>query len=99
MIGVKIHSSYRQVIAICDLDLLGKKFEDNQRQLSVHENFFKEKEMTLEEVIKLMRNYAKEDATFNIVGPQSVNAALEAGIIDKDGVATVQGIPFALVLV
>lgn len=98
MIGVKIHSSYRQVFATCDLDLLGKKFEEGKRQLDIRETFFKEKEITHKDLVKLMRDYAKEDATFNIVGPKAIAAAVEAGIIDQDGIATIQNVPFALVL-
>jgi len=40
----------------------------------------------------------KEDSTFNIIGKKSVNAALKAGIITKDGIKKIQGIPFALIL-
>ena len=45
-----------------------------------------------------MKNMSYEDATFNIVGKESVNAALEAEIINKQGIKTIQGVPFALVL-
>ena len=38
---IKIHMSYRNVIAVCDEDLLGKKFEDEKRQLDIKEGFFK----------------------------------------------------------
>ena len=38
----------------------------------------------------------KEDATFNIVGKESVLTALEAGIIKEDGVMKIQDVPVAL---
>jgi hypothetical protein len=40
----------------------------------------------------------KEDATFNIVGKEAIKIALEEGIILKEGVSEVAGIPFALKL-
>jgi len=96
--NVKIHKTYRDVIAICDSDLLGKKFEQGNLQLDVKESFYKGEEKTKQEVIQIMQDLSREDSTFNIVGEESVNCALETGIISKDGIKKVQGIPFALVL-
>ena len=39
-----------------------------------------------------------EDATFNIVGEESIKIALKIGIINKNGIKEIQGVPFALVL-
>jgi hypothetical protein len=36
-----IHSSCRDVVAICDSELLGKVFEEGQLQLDVKESFYK----------------------------------------------------------
>ncbi|MBU2503636.1 MAG: DUF424 family protein, partial [Nanoarchaeota archaeon] len=49
-------------------------------------------------VRKIMEGMVGEDATFNIVGERSVKIALESGIITKEIVGRIQGIPFALVL-
>lgn len=95
---VKIHNSYRNVIAICDSELIGKKFEEDKFQLDVKENFFKGEKIDEEKVIDMMRNMLKEDSTFNIIGEKAVNTALKAGIINKDGIKKIQGIPFALIL-
>ena len=86
-------------MAVCDLDLIGKRFEEDIRQLEVRESFFKDKELSHEEAVKLMSMYTKEDATFNIVGEKSIKAAIEAGLITEDSIATIQNIPFALVLI
>ncbi len=99
MYHIKLHRSYRTVVAICDTDLLGKKFEDGKMQLDVRENFYKDKEITKEELIRMMISQEKEDATFNIVGKDSVQIALEAGIITKGNIGAVQGIQFALTLI
>ena len=96
---VRIIKSYRNIIAICDSELLGKKFEQGKFQLDVKESFFKGDKTSEEKVIEIMKDMEKEDYTFNIVGEKSVNAALKAGIIEKQGIKKIQGIPFALVLV
>lgn len=95
---VKIHRSYRAVVAVCDSDILGKKFEEGKHQLHIAENFYKGEELQEEEIIELIRIQKMEDATFNIAGVQAVAAALKAGIIDKFCIGAVQGVPFALTL-
>jgi len=96
---VNIIKSYRDVVAICDEDLIGKRFEEEIFQLDVKENFFKGKECTREEALEIMKDMKLEDSTFNIVGEKSINLALEAGIITKKGIGNIAGIPFALVLI
>jgi len=95
---VNIIKSYRDIVAICDSELLGKRFEQGKFQLDIKESFFKGNKTNEEKVIKIMKDMEKEDSTFNIVGKKSVNAALKAGIIKQEGIGKIQGIPFALVL-
>src|SRR3989344_5548697 len=100
---LKIHKSYRDVVAIADSELIGKKFEEGKFQLDVRENFYKDKEsptiLTKSEVIKILKRQQLEDSTYNIVGPKSIKAALEAGIIEKENVGEIAGIPYALTLI
>ncbi len=95
---IKIHKSYRNVVAICDSDLIDKKFEQGNAQLDLTSNFYGRDEKSLNETIRLMKEMAKEDATFNIVGKQSIEAAKQAGIVSDEGIKTIQEIPYALVL-
>jgi len=95
---IKIHKSLRTVIAICDSDLIGKKFEDKKRQLDVRENFYKDREVDKKGLIEIIKRQSIEDASFNIVGKESIQIALELGIIKSEGVHKIKGIPFALVL-
>ena len=95
---VNVIKSYRDVVAICDKELLGKKFEEGKFQLDVKESFFKGKEVSKEEASEIMINMKLEDSTFNIVGKKSVQTALETGIITKEGVSKIDNIPFALIL-
>lgn len=99
---INIIKSYRTVIAVCDKELLGKKFEEGILQLDVKENFYKGttgREASEEEVIEILKKFSYEDATYNIVGQKSVDCALKAKIILEENVGEIQGIPFALVLV
>ncbi len=95
---LKIHKAYRNVVAICDSDLIGKRFEEGRFQLDVKENFYKGKEISEEEAVEIMKDMKIEDATFNIIGENSVKTAIKAGIIDEEAVGEVQGVKFALVL-
>lgn len=95
---LKIHQSYRDVVAVCDSELIGKKFEEDNFQIEVKESFFKGDDISGSEAMSLMKKMSMEDATFNIVGEKSVNAALNAGIISEKNINEIQGVPFALVL-
>jgi len=98
MIFVNILKSYRDIVAICDKELIGKKFENEKFQLDVKENFYKGKEVNEKELIEIIKNQLMEDATFNIVGKNSVDIALKIGLIAKEGIKEIEGIPLALVL-
>ena len=96
---VNVIKSYRNVVAVCDEDILGKVFEDKGFQINVKENFYKGEQISKEKLLKFFEKMSVEDVTFNIVGKDSVDVALEAGIASKEEVGEVQGIPFILVLV
>ena len=100
---IKIHKSYRNVVALCDSDLLGKIFEEpiseqSIKQLDVRENFYKGDEIDAKKALEILKSQTKEDSTFNIVGSESINTALEAGIIDEKSIGKIHGVPYALVL-
>tara|TARA_Y100000310_G_C20402991_1_gene678302 strand:- start:151 stop:456 length:306 start_codon:yes stop_codon:yes gene_type:complete len=95
---VKIHKSYRNVVAICDSDLIGKKFEEKDLQLDLTTEFFKGDETSESEVLEIIESAVLEDSSFNIVGKESVACALKAGIVDKKSIKKIQGIPVALTL-
>jgi uncharacterized protein len=95
---VKIHKSYRNVVAVCDSDLLGKKFEQGKLQIDLTGQFFNGEEMAEEQVISIMEDERTEDATFNIVGEDAVSLALKVGIISEEGIIRIGTIPLALTL-
>ena len=95
---LKIHQSYRNVVAVCDSELIGKKFEEGDFQIEAKESFFKGEDVPESQAIFIMRKMSTEDATFNIIGEESVNASIKAGIISEKNINEIRGIPFALVL-
>ena len=94
--NLKIHNAYRVIVAISDTNLIGKTFEEGIKQIIVRPNFFQGDEKSREEVIEILKDMNKEDATFNIVGQESISCALEAGIIAKHGIFKIDKIPIAL---
>ncbi len=68
---LKIHNSYRNIVAICDSELLGKKFEEEKKQLDLSGEFFNGEDLSEEQVLTIMEDEKTEDATFNIVGEKA----------------------------
>ncbi len=108
---VKVHESYRTVVAVCDEDVFGRKLIESKvespgskegagarRVLDVSGVFFDGQVMNLEEARNVVIRAAKEDATFNFVGKNSVALAKELEIVLDGGVVDIDGVPFALVL-
>lgn len=95
---IKIHEAYRKVVAVCDTDLIGKTFSEGKKQIEIKPGFFHGEEKNKEEIIEILKDLEKEDATFNIVGKESVECALEAKVISKKGMIIIDNVPVALVL-
>ena len=95
---IKIHKTYRDIVAICDKELLGKYFEEGNFQLDVKESFFAGKDISEKELLEIIKKESMEDATFNIIGEKSISCALKAGIILESGIKKIRGVPYAVVL-
>lgn len=96
---IKIHKSYRNVVSLCDENLINKRFEEGNRQLDLKEGFYKDKLINKEEAIKILQHQTREDATFNIVGEKSIQTAIEAKIISETHIDKINNIPFILILI
>ena len=95
---LKIHRAYRNVVALCDKNLLNQTFKEKNMKIHVNERFFKGQEVNEEEALRILKIENNKDATFNIVGEKSVKAAIKAGIIAKNSIIKIQKVPIALVL-
>lgn len=89
---VRMHKKEgRTIVAVCDKDLLGQLIEDGKRQLDLQGEFYKGVEMPRGELGDLVRN---ADGV-NLVGKEAVQLGLDEGIIEKEDVLTVKGVPHA----
>jgi len=90
-----ITNDKRLLLAVCDSDLKGKKIENNKIQLDLSSDFYNGEEMDEEKVLKLM----KIAYIINIVGEESINCGIKAGIISKDNIIKIGKVPHAQGLV
>lgn len=89
---VKTHESQaRIVVAICDEDLIGKKFTEGEKQLEVSERFYKGEKKPEEQVVNILQ----EATNLNIVGKKTIEIALKSKIIEKDAIVKIKNIPHA----
>jgi len=95
---LKIHKAYRTIVAICDSDLYGEKFEDGKLQIDLTGSFFNGEEKTEAEIEAILQDFAREDAIFNIVGKNACRIAKRLNLIEESGILYIKNIPVALAL-
>ena len=89
---VKAHFGKNQLIlAVCDKDILNKKFLDGNLQLDLTSDFYKGEEKTEHEIIAMI----KKAYIVNAVGKNSVVCCVKAGIVDKNKIKKIKNIPYA----
>lgn len=94
MILIKIHKTPNgETIAMCDKDLIGKTFEENELSLTVSENFYNGREISdKKELLKIIKNAPN----MNIVGKESVDFAIKNHLIDKNSVILIKKVPYTI---
>ncbi len=90
---IKIHCYQEaETVACCDEKLLNQVFKEGNLRIEISEQFFGGSLVHIDEAIKLLR-----DATsFNIVGENVINEAIEKKLLPKDGVRIINGVPMAM---
>lgn len=79
------------IVAVCDKNIIGKKFRDGELVLRLEEGFYKGDEASEKEVKEALLC-----ATIaNIAGEKSIACAVECGSIDPDTIIFIEGIPHA----
>ncbi|MCK5233894.1 MAG: DUF424 family protein [Candidatus Aenigmarchaeota archaeon] len=92
-IHLKVHSFPEgKVIAICDKDILGKHFEENDSVLDVDTAFYEGKEASKEEICTSL----SDCTSATIAGNNAIEIALKCKAISKGGVKELCGIKYAL---
>ncbi|MFH1590360.1 MAG: DUF424 family protein [archaeon] len=89
---IKLHRREgREVLAVCDTDILGKIFEEGNRVLDLTSPFYTGNQASTEELKGLMASAH----ILNLVGEGSIKVASDMGLIEDDNVIRVDGIPHA----
>lgn len=91
MIYVKFHRSSSNVTAVCDSELIGKKFKEGKLVLNVSEQFYKGELVKEKEI----GDYLGDAVNLNIVGKRSCDTALKLGCISKENILFICGVPHA----
>jgi len=92
MISIRIYEQGENlVIGACDEHLLGKKFVDGKFKIDVSKNFYGGERVNKDTLAKYLN-----DATIaNLVGEESVNCAIRLGLVNRDCILRIKGIPHA----
>lgn len=78
-------------ITICDCNLLGRRIIDGNLILDISKDFFGGVKMTKEAAVDVIRGATM--ASF--VGELAVSCGIEAGLVHKDAIIRIGGIPHA----
>ncbi len=89
---LKIHRTNEHIlVAVCDKEILGKKLCDGEIEIEISERFYKGRIASRKEVVE-----ALESATIaNLFGEKAVSCAIENGLIDRQNVMRISGVPHA----
>ncbi len=96
MIYIKIHDTENgDIIAMCDSHLIDKVLKEGDLEINVkdYSDFYKGELVDVEKAVGMLNPEKLYSA--NIIGKESVDAAIKGAIIHKDGVMKVSGIPYA----
>jgi hypothetical protein len=79
------------IIALCDSELLGKKFTQDELQLDLTSDFYKGEKKTEQETLNLI----KEAYIINAVGKTCIEFLLKNKLIEQQNIITIDNIPHA----
>jgi hypothetical protein len=79
------------IVAVCDKDIIGKKFKEGELVLKVEEAFYRGNEACNEEVKEALLMAA----IANLSGKKSIACGVDCGCIDPETIVFIEGIPHA----
>ncbi len=82
------------LLAICDVELLGKTLHEGKIVFHVKEEFYKGAKVTVEEAVNMIEN----STIVNMVGKNIVQKAMEKGYVHPEAVLDIEGIPHAQIV-
>ena len=82
------------ILAICDIDLLGKTIEEGEIVFKVNKDFYDGTRISIEEAFDLI----EKSTIINMIGRKIVGTAVEYGLVHADAVLEICGIPHAQIV-
>lgn len=80
----------RLILAVCDEELLGQRFEENKKQLDLTASFYGGEKAEEAEVIRLLGMAY----IVNAAGKKSVRCCIKADLCNEKEVPKIKGIPY-----
>ena len=81
MFRMKIYKVRGEIlVAVCDSELVGKKFEDGDIKIEISEKFYGTENFEENEVKKAL----KQATIANISGKRAIKIAIDLGLVDED---------------
>lgn len=87
----KYDTDGKMIVAVCDKDIIGKKFKEGNLVLKLDESFYKGCEACEDEIQEALACAS----IANIAGERAIACAVGCGCIDPDTVIYIDGIPHA----
>ncbi len=93
---MKVHENPNgRVVAACDASLMGRSFSEGNAVLDLegYGSFYKGSKVGGREVLEQLKNFS----SLNLVGKDAVALAIGAGLLKKEQVGRIAGVPHAQV--
>jgi len=82
------------VLAICDVELLGKTLREGKIVFKVKDEFYNGGKASVEEAVSMINN----STIVNLVGKCCVEKAIERGYVHPEAVLHIEGVPHAQII-
>lgn len=82
------------IFAVCDSELVGKCITEGRLQLDLSSSFYKGEEMNEED----FKEKTKSCDMLNLAGERAVGIAVRLGLVKREHVLKIKGVPHAQVL-
>ncbi|MCL2288023.1 MAG: DUF424 family protein [Candidatus Bathyarchaeota archaeon] len=82
------------VLAVCDVELLGKTFQEGKIVFKVKDDFYNGGKTHVDDAISMIKNAN----IVNLVGKYCVEKAIQNGYVHPDAVLTIEGVPHAQIV-
>ncbi len=82
------------VLAICDVELIGRTLCEGKIVFHVKEGFYKGAKVDVDEAVLMIQN----STVVNMVGKNAVGKAIEKGYVHPEAVLNIQGVPHAQIV-